>query len=52
MALSEKEIEEIRQKTIFEIPATAEAQSEVMSRKMWKPKPKTIPKRTVTSATY
>lgn len=38
MALTEKEIEEIRQKTIFEIPATVEAHAEVMSRKMWKPK--------------
>ena len=38
MALSEKEIKEIQQKTTFQIPATAEAQAEIMSRKMWKPK--------------
>lgn len=52
MALTEKEIQEIQQKTTFEIPATAEAHAEVVSRTMWKPKPIRIPKRTVTSAAY
>lgn len=51
MALTEKEIQEIQQKTTFQI-FTKEAEQEVLSRTMWKPKPIRIPKRTVTSAAY
>lgn len=50
--LTEEQIKEIQEKTTFEIPATAEAHAEVMSRTMWKPKPVKIPKNSASAGAY